>query len=145
MSATLTLGARRTLFTRLLGELIGRMTAAGLEPRLDEVRRAGITALLYGYGPEQCDRIAELVAPEFSLLAAEIRKLRLVMGSKRSVHIDALAADIVLCAPGGQPLTKTVNHEPFGVWWEQQHELARWGGRFGDGGHYSVTPDGVRK
>ena len=141
----MTLGERRSLFTRLLGPLLARMIAAGLEPRIGEVQRPGIAALFYGYGEAQCDRIAALVSPEFSTLADEIHKLRSVMGSKRSVHLEALAADIVLCKPGGVPLTKTSDHEPFGVFWEGLHPLCCWGGRFGDGGHYSLTPDGVRK
>ena len=141
----MTLGARRSLFTGLLADLIGQMRDAGFEPRIGEVQRAGVTALLYGYGEAECDRIAQILSPEFSILADEIRKLRSVMGAKRSVHVDALAADIVLCASGGVPLTKTSDHEPFGLWWEKQHPYCCWGGRFGDGGHYSVTPDGVRK
>jgi len=141
----MTLGERRSLFTRLLGPLLARMIAAGLEPRIGEVQRPGIAALFYGYGEGECDRIASVVRPEFPTLAAEIQKLRAVMGSKRSVHLEALAADIVLCKPGGVPLTKTSDHEPFGVWWEAQNPLCFWGGRFGDGGHYSVSPDGVRK
>lgn len=141
----LTLGARRGVFTHLLARLIGRMRDAGLEPRIGEVQRPGIAALLYGLDEAQCDRIATLLRPEFPYVAAEVSKIRSVLGSKRSVHIEGLAADIVLCAPAGVPLIRTQDHEPFGVWWEKQHPLCFWGGRWGDGNHYSITPDGVRK
>ena len=140
----MTLGERRALFTRLSAELLLRMRAAGFTPRLGEVARPGIAALLYGYSASECDRISALVAAEFPALAAEVTKIRDVLGAKRSVHLDALAADVVLFR-NGTLLGKTEDHEAFGVWWEAQHELCRWGGRFGDGGHYSVTPDGVRK
>lgn len=29
-----------------------------------------------------------------------------------------------------------------GEWWEKQHELCRWGGRWNDYGHFSLTYDG---
>jgi hypothetical protein len=35
-------------------------------------------------------------------------------------------------------------HRPLGEWWEKQHELCRWGGRFGDGCHYSVAHRGLK-
>lgn len=40
-------------------------------------------------------------------------------------------------------LETTERHRPLGEWWEKQHELCRWGGRFGDGNHYSLFHDGV--
>lgn len=141
----MTLGERRGLFTRLLATLLGRMCDAGFQPRIGEVQRPGIAALFYGLDESQCDRIAVLLRSEFPYVATEVSKIRSVLGSKHSVHIEALAADIVLCRADGTPLIRTEDHEPFGSWWEQQHGLARWGGRFNDGGHYSVTPDGVRK
>jgi hypothetical protein len=34
-------------------------------------------------------------------------------------------------------LRQTSDHQRLGEWWEKQHPLARWGGRWGDGNHYS--------
>lgn len=38
----------------------------------------------------------------------------------------------------------TESHRQLGEWWEKQHTLCRWGGRFegGDGNHYSLTYGG---
>jgi len=141
----MTLGDRRELFTRCLMQLLSKMIGGGFQPRLDEVRRSGITAFVYGLEPHQCDELAALVAPRFPGLAHAVRQVRLVNGSTRSVHLEGLAADILLFDLAGNYLDKTSDHEPFGLWWEKQHELCHWGGRFNDGGHYSVTPDGVRK
>jgi len=57
-------------------------------------------------------------------------------GHSCSAHKQRLAVDINLFR-GGTYLESTVYHAEIGAWWEQQHELARWGGRWGDGNHYS--------
>jgi hypothetical protein len=41
-------------------------------------------------------------------------------------------------------LTDTESHRELGEWWEQQGPGCCWGGRFGDGNHYSLTHDGVK-
>ena len=41
-------------------------------------------------------------------------------------------------------LQTSEGHRPLGEWWEQQHELACWGGRFDDGNHYSLTHEGSK-
>jgi hypothetical protein len=60
-----------------------------------------------------------------------------------SLHTLKLAADLNLYK-NGVYLTTTEAHEAFGEWWESQHELCRWGGRFKkpDGNHYSITHGG---
>lgn len=62
-------------------------------------------------------------------------------GIKRSLHQDRLAVDLNLFKDG-QYLQDTSAHQPLGEWWEKQHELARWGGRFKDGNHYSFEHEG---
>lgn len=64
-------------------------------------------------------------------------------GHPRSLHKLRLAIDLNLFK-NGKYLTKTSDHEPLGEWWERQHELCRWGGRFGDGNHYSITYRGMK-
>lgn len=64
-------------------------------------------------------------------------------GHKASGHKQRLAIDINLFLDG-KHLTSDKDHEPFGVWWESQHELCRWGGRFKDGNHYSLEHNGVK-
>ena len=62
-------------------------------------------------------------------------------GIKNSLHTQRLAIDLNLFRDG-KYLSSTEAHRPLGEWWEKQHELARWGGRFRDGNHYSFTHGG---
>ena len=64
-------------------------------------------------------------------------------------HFKKLAQDIDLFKFNSETLrfdyqTDTEAHRPFGEWWETQHELCRWGGRFQDGNHYSLEDGGVQ-
>ena len=59
-------------------------------------------------------------------------------GHKNSCHKLKLAQDINLMK-GGKFLSKTSDHLAIGMWWEEQHPDNRWGGRFNDGNHYSMT------
>ena len=60
----------------------------------------------------------------------------------KSTHKVRLAKDYNLFKDG-EYLMLTQDHRPFGEWWEKQHELCRWGGRFNDGNHYSFEHEGV--
>ena len=62
-------------------------------------------------------------------------------GISNSLHLDRLAIDLNLFKDG-RYLSSTESHKLLGEWWEQQHVLARWGGRFGDGNHYSLAHEG---
>jgi hypothetical protein len=55
-----------------------------------------------------------------------------------SLHYEGLAKDIDLYK-GDKYLDKTEDHAEFGKIWESYNPLCRWGGRFKDGNHYSVT------
>jgi len=55
-----------------------------------------------------------------------------------SLHFEGLAMDVDLFR-GGVYLEKTEDHLQFGEWWESLHPDCRWGGRFEDGNHYSIT------
>lgn len=61
----------------------------------------------------------------------------------RSAHKVRLAIDLNLFKDG-EFLEGSEAHRPLGEWWEQQHPLARWGGRFDDGNHYSFEWNGVK-
>lgn len=63
------------------------------------------------------------------------------IGIKNSVHLIRLAIDLNLFRDG-KYLNKTEDHEPLGLYWESLHPLSRWGGRFGDGNHYSLEHEG---
>ena len=109
----MTLREKQSLFARLLARLLLKMELENYEYTLGEVQR-----------PQDA-----------------------VWGHPDSNHKRRLAADIHLFVDedGDGDLDyqdKTENHEQFGIWWEQQHELCRWGGRFGDGNHYSLAHEG---
>jgi len=53
-----------------------------------------------------------------------------------SFHYLKLAIDLNLFRDGHY-LTSTKSHEPLGVYWESLDPECTWGGRWGDGGHYS--------
>lgn len=65
------------------------------------------------------------------------------IGIKNSLHCDRLAIDLNLFKDG-KYLTDTESWRPFGEWWEALHPDNRWGGRFGDANHFSMTDDGKR-
>lgn len=62
-------------------------------------------------------------------------------GHPRSAHKQRLAIDLNLFKDG-QWQRDTEAHRPLGQWWEEQG--GAWGGRFGDGNHYSFEYEGVR-
>lgn len=67
--------------------------------------------------------------------------VKLGYGHPRSGHKNKLAVDINLFRDG-KFLSSTKEHEPIGIWWEQQG--GSWGGRFQDGNHYSLEHNGMR-
>ena len=65
-------------------------------------------------------------------------------GSERSLHPDRLAVDFNLFRDGVW-LKQTEDHRPLGEFWESLSTpkiICCWGGRFGDGNHYSVAHAG---
>lgn len=58
-------------------------------------------------------------------------------GIRSSLHIERLAIDFNLFR-GGKFLDRTEDHKPLGEYWESLAPDCRWGGRFGDGNHYSL-------
>ena len=71
------------------------------------------------------------------------------VGHRNSLHASRLAIDLNLFKPADDDddwiyCTQTDEHTQFGVWWERQHELCAWGGRFDDGNHYSIEHGGMK-
>ena len=64
-------------------------------------------------------------------------------GNRFSCHKLKLAIDLLLFKDGLY-LTKTEDYRELGEWWEQQHDLNCWGGRFADGNHFSMTYQGLK-
>jgi hypothetical protein len=61
----------------------------------------------------------------------------------KSAHKLRLAIDLNLFKDG-EFCQLTADHTQLGEWWEKQHDLARWGGRFDDGNHYSFEWEGMK-
>lgn len=118
------LGKKQELFARLYWRLLQHIEEAGYQVRLGETWRSKAAAEEYA---------------------------RRGIGIVNSVHRLKLAVDLNLFDQNGKYLTSIEDHLPFGVWWEDQHELTRWGGRFrrrgsgkSDPGHYSLEHNGVK-
>lgn len=63
-------------------------------------------------------------------------------GRPRSLHKSKLAIDIYLFTQDDEFLEHTIDHLPFGEYWESLG--GSWGGRWGDGNHYSIPYQGMR-
>ncbi len=74
------------------------------------------------------------------------RLASLGVGLEHSLHCDRLAIDLNVFRDGVY-LRQTADYEPLGVFWESlsgDEHVCAWGGRFGDGNHFSIE-DGGRK
>ena len=110
----MTLRQKQSLFVTLVAELIRHASMHGYELTFGECYRS----------PEEAERLANAGK-----------------GIRRSLHTQRLAIDLNLFV-GGKYMSSTEAHRPLGEWWEQQHPLCRWGGRFSDGNHYSMEHEG---
>lgn len=110
----MSLGQKQRLFARLVALLITEIYRRGYGVTLD-----------WAYRPPEC---AEHLAAAGK-------------GIRNSLHGQRLAIDLNLFH-GDAYLTDSEAHRPFGHYWESLHPLCVWGGRFNDGGHYSMAHDG---
>lgn len=111
------LGDKQRLFAKLVPRLIDKAYELGFEVTLGDAYR---DARVFG--------------------GVGIKK---GYGRRSSNHKVRLALDLNLFKDGVY-LTTTEDHRSLGIWWEQQHELATWGGHFNDGNHYSFEHEGRR-
>lgn len=110
----MTLRQKQSLFARYVALLLLEAYHLGYEVTLGEAFRS----------PEEAARLAKAGK-----------------GIATSLHTSRLAIDLNLFREGHY-LSSSEAHRPLGEWWEAQHELARWGGRFNDGNHYSFAHGG---
>lgn len=113
----MTLGDAQRLFARLVPRLIDHAHALGFEVTLGDAFR----------DPRAFGDLGESKG----------------YGNRYSCHKLRLALDLNLFR-GGEFLKETRDHQELGEWWEAQHDLCCWGGRFNDGNHYSITWQGVK-
>lgn len=114
-SENLKLGAKQELFMRLLPRLIDKAHSLGFEIRGGDLFR---DSRVHGSLGEKRG-----------------------YGSKNSCHKLKLAIDLNLMKDG-KLVTTTMGHAKLGAWWEKQHALCSWGGKFDDGNHYSLKHQG---
>ncbi len=113
---TETLPELQRLFASLLPYLLTEAQRLGFQVRCGETWRPPETAALY---------------------AQQGR------GIQHSLHCDRLAIDLLLDKDGiWQPDTEA--YRALGDYWETLHPRCAWGGRFGDGGHFSISYGGRR-
>lgn len=111
------LGQKQELFMRLLPVLIDKAHDLGFEIRGGDLFR----------DPRVHGHMGEKVG----------------YGNANSCHKLKLAIDLLLFKDGIY-LTETEDYRGLGEWWERQHELTCWGGRFADGNHFSITHEGSK-
>jgi hypothetical protein len=118
----MTLGEKQELFAELQARLVLRAIALGYRVRMGCVERT--------------------VTEQQHMIAQGKSKVKFKDAAK-GTHVNKIAVDINLFKDGLW-LDRTEDHLPLGEWWEKQHPLCRWGGRFGDGNHYSLEHEGVK-
>lgn len=117
MGLTLTLRDKQSLFTELIADLIIEANTMGYTLTFGEAYRS----------PEEAARLAKAGK-----------------GIKNSLHTQRLAIDFNLFR-NDKYLTKTSDYLELGEWWEHQSTedyTCAWGGRFGDGNHFSLKHGG---
>ena len=116
----MTLREKQSLFAELVSVLIVMANDLGYAVTLGEAYRS----------PEEAARLAKAGK-----------------GIKNSLHTQRLAIDLNLFRDG-KYLTTTAAHRPLGEAWERLSQPPAyeccWGGRFGDGNHYSIAHNGRR-
>lgn len=110
------LGEQQELFSRLIAEHILWLYSQGYTVRCGDFFR----------DPRVHGKVGEKKA---------------VYGRPSSMHKSKCAADLNLFL-NGKYITSTKGHKESGIKWESRHPLCRWGGRFNDGNHYSLTRGG---
>ena len=110
----LTLRQKQSLFVHLTAILLIEASQQGYDLTFGETYRS----------PEEAARLAKAGK-----------------GILKSLHCQRLAIDLNLFKDG-KYLTTSAAHRPLGEWWEKLDPLCRWGGRFGDGNHYSLAHGG---
>lgn len=134
----------RVLFSSRLAELINHInTTASYTCAIGEVLRSDEQAAINALKEAGRTKLATLLEsdPTFHALAMAVSNNGKGNGILMSVHRDGMACDIMLYKDGVW-CQDAKDYEQFGVWWEQQHELARWGGRFQDPAHFSFEWNG---
>lgn len=134
-----TLSEKQRDFPLMVAALITWAYDAGFEVTFGEAYRSDEQAEINALGPANRVHLADLVATRFTALASAIRNNPAGGGIRNSLHGDRLAIDLNLFIAGHYQ-TQTEAYRPLGEKWEAMG--GTWGGRFGDGNHFSIAHEG---
>lgn len=100
-----------------------------------------------GSKQEEFARLLPYLLLQANVLGYKVRLKHLLrcrdckVGHTRSLHKDSLAIDLVLFKDS-KYLTDTEDYKELGEYWESIG--GTWGGRFRDGGHFSLAHNGMK-
>lgn len=138
----MTLGQKQRLFSQLIGLFILEAYRRGYQLSFGEARRSDEQAEINAMGPGGRANLVDFIKLKFPVLADKIKN-NTGSGIRFTLHELGLAMDFNLFKDG-QYLSETEDWRELGEWWEQQHSLCRWGGRFNDGNHLSLEHEGKK-
>jgi hypothetical protein len=129
-------------YLKLLPRLVDQAFTMGFELTLGEGWRTDEQAIIHAMGAAGRAELAAHLEkdPRFHGLAVAVANNGNERGIVLSLHRDRLAIDLNLFKDGRPCVAE--EYRPVGEWWEKQHSLARWGGRFGDADHFSFEFQG---
>jgi hypothetical protein len=136
-----TLREKQSLFVELVARLIVHARSLGYELTFGECYRSDEQSEINALGEAGRDAVAQVLDPGWPQLATALLNNGKATGIRTSLHGLRLAIDLNLFRDGYY-LSRTPDHAELGAWWEAQHPLCRWGGRFNDGNHYSLSHAG---
>jgi hypothetical protein len=141
----MSLQKKQARFARMVANLILYADRIGYDVTFGEAYRSDEQAVINAKGATGREDIAQRIEATHPDLAAALRNNGKAAGIAASLHCDRLAVDLMLFrrdATTGEAvyLPRTVDHKPLGEFWESIG--GTWGGRFGDGNHYSLGHGG---
>lgn len=146
-----TLSDLRVEFSGCIGTLLQyAKTNAKYQFALGETVRTDLQAEINAMSLAGRKELADYIQQGGWPSLAAIIRLNRGKGIRRTVHRIGLGLDLILYKYSeSQPdkliyCTNSKDYEWLGEHWETLHPLARWGGRFGDGGHFSFTYEGIK-
>jgi hypothetical protein len=132
------LGEKQELFAHLLPDLIEEAHSLGFLVRLKELLRGEQQAWYNAHTCAVCDYNRNDHHP-----VPDPQHDFKPIGIVNSLHCVGLAIDLVLFR-NNRPLWATKHYQELGEFWESLDPLCSWGGRFNDGGHFSIQHGGRR-
>ncbi len=138
--AGLTLGQKQELFARLVPKLLlHAQDRLGFHVRIGEVLRFEQQARWNAEHCRKCKQVRSFKIHGWTKKKGGHRFKGI--GIVNSLHRLKLAIDLILFL-GKSMLKQSEDYRELGMYWESLHPLCYWGGRFGDGGHFSIQHGG---